>query len=303
MLQTAFSAVAASSLCVLTSTAALPVASDSAQFVLPEFDVANAAFSYAGDMDLDGKPGKLDMSRFELSTILSKPIVPIEGLSITPVFEYAATRLDFSGTPVSFPIGDEDLHSLAVSAYFISSCEGSPWIFGAWTRAQMATDFQAVDWDDLTFDVAAGAAYRFSPNFLLGVGAAVVNLNGDTTFYPGVGFDWIINDQVRMGIYGPLFVTAYKPTNDWEFTLRGEVAGDVWNIRDEDGKSHNIDLTSYRVGLFANRRLSGNLWLSVGGGATIGDEIRLTKPNGDRIDQQDLNSGLYGQIALRLRTW
>lgn len=303
MLKTAFSAIAVSSLGTLLSTAAQPLASDTAQFVLPQFDVARAAFSYTGGMDLDGKSGELNLTRFQISSLLSKPLSPVEGLTIIPMFEYEATQLDFHNTPGSFPIGDEDLHSLAVSAFAISSHQGSPWVYGAWARAQMATDFQAVNSDDFTFDLAAGVAYRFSPNFLFGVGAAVINLNGDESFYPGIGFDWIINDKVRIGLYGPTFEASYTPTNDWEFSFRAETAGGVWNIRDGNSKSRSIDLTSYRAGLYANRRLTGNLWLNVGAGATFGNEIQLTTPDGDNIRKQDLNSGCFGEIALRLRTW
>lgn len=311
MLKTAFSAIAAGSLCTLVSTAGQDssytgqsgMTSETDPSLMSMFDVARAAYSYAGGMDLDGASGELNISRFELSTLLSKPFSPVEGLSIIPKFEYEFTRLNFNDTSRYYPVGDEDLHALAVSAFAISSHQGSPWIYGAWARAQMATDFQDVDSDDFTFDLAGGVGYRFSPAFLFGVGAAVTNLNGDTEFYPGIGFDWAVNEQVRIGLYGPTFEASYTPSNDWQFTLRGETAGGIWNIRDDRSKSRSIDLTSYRAGLYANRRLTGNLWFNVGAGITFGNEIKFTYPNGDSIDQQDLESGYYGEIGLRLRTW
>lgn len=277
--------------------------SASAEFVVPEFDAAKASFSYSGDMNLDGGPGSLDVSQFELRALLSKPIRPVEGLTILPVFEYKATGLDFSGTPAGFPIGDEELHSINLSAFVLSSCQGSPWIYGAWGRAEMATDFQAVGKDDFTFDLAGGVGYRFNDRFLFGIGGATTNINGDVAFYPGIGFDWAVCDMVRIGLYGPTFIASFTPDTNWEFSVRGESGGDIWNIRDTAGKSRSIDLTTYRVGLFASRRLTGELWLTGGVGATVGNEIRLTNPNGDHAFKRDLNSGAFGQIGLRLTTW
>lgn len=279
------------------------VSASAAEFVVPEVDVARAAFSYAGDTDFDGGAGSLEVSRFEIRTLLSKPIKPVTDLTVLPFFDYEATNLDFNDTAAGFPIGDEELHSLSLSTFAIYTPQGSPWIYGGWARAEMATDFQDVGGDDFTFDLAAGAGYRFSDTFLLAVGGAVANLNGDVTFYPGISFDWIVSDQVRIGLYGPIFNAAYTPDKDWQFSFRGEPGGDVWNIRDTGGKSRSIDMSSYRVGLFACRRLADNLWLTAGAGATVGNEITLTRPDGDKIADQDLETGMFGQIAVRLRTW
>ena len=234
---------------------------------------------------------------------MSKPIAPADGLTILPFFEYEATDLDFNDTPAALPIGDEDLHSLNLSAFAISMREGSPWIYGGWARAELATDFQDVGEDDFTFDLGGGAGYRFNEKFTLGFGAVVLNLNGDTQFYPGIGFDWMVNDQVRVGLYGPTFIAAFSFDENWLFSLRGDAGGGIWNIRDEGGQSHSIDLSSYRLGVYASRRLSGNFWLTAGAGATVGNDIRLTEPDGDRLFKQDMDAGLFAQIALRMKAW
>ncbi len=270
---------------------------------VPEFDPARAAFSYSGDMDFEDGPGSLDVSRFEIRAILSKPIKALDGLSVIPVFEYKATSLDFSGASAGFPIGDEDLHSVNLSAFAISARDGSPWVYGGWGRAELATDFQDVGGNDFTFDVAAGAGYRFNDKFLLGFGVALVNLNGDEAFYPGIAFDWVVSDCLRIGLYGPTFVAAYTPDENWELSFRGDSGGGLWNIEDTGGSSHSIDLTTYRLGLFASRRLTGKLWLTAGVGATVGNEIRLTQPDGDWFSKDDMDSGLFGELGLRVTAW
>ncbi len=270
---------------------------------MPGFDAARAAFSYTDGMDLDGSEGSLDVTRFEVRSLLSRPITPMEGLTILPVFDYKMTALEFDGTPAAFPIGDEVLNSVAVSMVALKTCSGSPWIYGAWARAELASDFQDIGGDDFTFDIAGGAGYRFSDGFTLGFGGAVMNLNGDTQFYPGVGFDWIVNDKVRIGLYGPTFIAAYTPDENWLFSLREDASGGIWNISGDHGKSQSIDLTTYNVGLYASRRLTGQFWLTAGVGASVVNEISLTKPNGGQADEQDLGTGMFGQISLRLKAW
>ena len=161
----------------------------SAQNIVPGFDASRVTFSQAGNMDMGTGNGDLDVTRFELRSFLCRPISPIDGLFIMPLAEYRLTALNFDQTPATYPIGDEDLHSLSLSTFAISMREGSPWIYGGWARAELASDFQEIDGDDFTFDLAGGAGYRFNEKFTLGFGGAAINLNGDNKIYPGIGFD------------------------------------------------------------------------------------------------------------------
>jgi hypothetical protein len=275
----------------------------SGQPLLSEFEAARATFSHAGEMDLEDGPGSLNISRFDIRSVLSKPISPIEGLTVIPMFEYRLTDLDFDGIAPTYPIHDEELHSLSLSAMALYKTNDSPWIYGGWARAKMSSDFQDVDGDDFKFDLAAGAGYTFTDRFVLGFGAALVNINGDAGIYPGPFFNWDVSESVRLGLYGPVFIASYTPVPDWIFSLRADSAGDSWNISDDDGASRSVDLTSYRVGLYANRRLTENLWLRAGAGITFGNEIELTRPNGRNLFAEDLDSGLFGQVSLRLMSW
>ena len=85
--------------------------------------------------------------------------------------------------------------------------------------------------------------------------------------------------------------------------VRGDASGDEWNIRDRDGDSTTLDLDSYRIGLYADRRLKGDLWLRLGGGMTVANEIEVQSPHGDRGYHDDLDEGYFGEIALRLKVW
>jgi len=275
----------------------------SSEPVFPGLDFVKASFSYAGGMDLDDTAGELETFTLDARSVLSGPINPINDLTLLPMIQYKATRLNWKDTPAGFPIEDEDVHSIALSSYVLYSQQGSPWLFGGWVRAELATDFQHINGDDVTFDIIAGAAYKFSDRLTFGLGVAAINLNNDEDYLIGPVLDWKISDQFRVGVLGPDVTASYTPSEDWEFSLRGYTAGDEWNIRDAAGQSTTLDLDSYRVGLFADRRLSGDLWLRVGAGVTVMNEIEIKSPSGNRAYKDDLDEGWFGEIALRLNVW
>lgn len=281
----------------------LPAGIGAQSTAVPGFDAYRATYSQTSEMDIGRGGGEMDVSRFELRGLLSKPITVMDGLRILPLAEYKMTSLDFEGTSAAFPIQDEDLHSIGLSAFALRMCDDSPWIYGAWVRGEIASDFQHVDEDDFTFDVAAGAGYRVNDRFTIGAGAAVINLNGDAAFYPAINFDWKATDEVRVGLYGPTFVAAWSLHEDWLLSFRGDPGGGVWNITDDNGRSRSIDLSSYRLGLYASRRLTGQLWLTAGGGMAVGNEIDYTTRHGTEIFSREPDNGYFGMVSLRLKAW
>lgn len=298
------SAVLACSAVAGTTVSPVNASSDAASEALfPGLDFIKASFSYAGSMDLDDTPGELETYTLDARSVLSGPITPTNNLTLLPMIQYKATRLNWKDTPAGFPIEDEDVHSISLSSYVLYNQQDSPWLFGGWVRAELATDFQHLNGDDVTFDIIAGAAYRFSDNFLFGLGVAAINLNNDEDYLIGPVLDWKINDCFRIGVLGPDVTASYTPNENWEFSLRGYTAGDEWNIRDAAGQSTTLDLDSYRVGLFADRRLGGDLWLRVGGGVTVMNEIEIKSPHGKRAYKDDMDEGWFGEIALRLNVW
>jgi hypothetical protein len=182
--------------------------------------------------------------------------------------------------------------------------QGSPWFFVAWARAELASDFQHINGDDFTFDIAGGVGYRFNDRFSLTTGATVLNLNGDSRIIPGINFDWVVNDKTRIGLYGPMPMISYKPNEDWSFSMRGIPGGGVWNITNDHGDSKSINLTSYQLGVFASRRITGEFWINAGVGATVFNNIKYSDPDGShKTLDEDMGSGLFGQIGLSLKTW
>lgn len=270
---------------------------------LPEFGAARLTFWETGDLDLGSGQGRLDITQFELRSVLARPIHLANDWLLVPLAEFTQTSLNVHGSPADSPFHDEDLYSIGLSAAAVHLRQGSPWMCGAWARAELATDFEHVTSDAFTFDVAAGAGYRCNDAFILGFGAAVFNLNGNVTCYPALGFDWIVNDALRVGLYGPTFVTAYTYSPDWLLSFRAKAGGGIWNITDAAGNSRAIDLTTYQLGVFADRRLIDKLWLSAGVGLSLGNKLEYTTTHGDTLFERSPEAGVFGQIGLRLKAW
>lgn len=271
---------------------------------LPNVDVSMGFFTYSDGMDFDDIAGELSVSEFDFISILSRPVTVAGDIMLLPLLQYGLTSLDFDGVAPAFPVGDEDLHSLSLHLAGVKLNQGSPWFYGGWARAELASDFQHINGDDITFDIAGGVGYRYSDNLTLAAGAAVLNLNGDTWAIPGINFDWKVNDRLRIGLYGPMALMSYTPSDDWTFSLRGFPGGGVWNITDAAGDSRSIDLSSYQVGVFASRRLTGKLWVHAGAGMTLFNNIEYSDQDGDiEFLDEEMDSGLFGQIGVSLKAW
>ena len=199
----------------------------------------------------------------------------------------------FEQTPGNLEVSDFGFHALL--PHGISLTEN--------LTLQPATDFRDVGYDDLTFDLAGGAGYRFHESFSVGIGASITNLTGDVDFYPGVGFDWQAGERLRISLCGPTFAATYLPDGNWRFSIRSESTGEIWNISDDEGKSRDIDLKSYRIGIHASRRLWGQISISAGIGVVFDNEIGLNRSNGDVLIQQRLDSGFFSEVALTITEW
>lgn len=271
---------------------------------LPEFDALRTTFTQTGDMDIDGNPGDLSISNYELSSFLSKPISLTSDLTLIPIFSYGLTELDFDGTGAGFPIQDENLHSASLSAIFIQNFRDSPWFAVGWTRAELATDFQGVDGEDFTFDIALGVGYRVNDTFTIGAGFVVTNLNGDEEIFPGLNFIWTPTEKFTAGVFGPNIIARYDVNDSWFVSLNGSPGGGNWNIDNAAGQSRTIQLSSYWLGINTNHHIAGELWLSAGVGYTFANEIEVGGNYGNGPSfSRDMDGAPLAQISLGLRRW
>lgn len=275
------------------------------------FDLAKllnvAAVKYVGSfgMDFDNSVGQIDAQALQASAFLSKPLDLPAGWQLVPQFSYEAMLLETDGVVPSFLIGDEDLHEIELSLFLLRMEDTSPWIYGAWVNPSLSTDFQGVGSDDLFLDLAGAVGYRFSDRFIGGIGIGALNLTGDTAIYPGAGFFWTPTDETLVALYGPNFRATHEINPKWRVGLEVRPNGGIWNIDGFLGSTH-LDYSSFRAGLTSAHHLTGDLWLSFGGGFTFANSINVTSTDGSKIFQNqldDLDSGIYGFVGLDLKSW
>ena len=284
--------------------------SASAQPVIPGLDGTMAAFTHTGNMNFDQVPGSLELTRLEVRALFPQSVLPGNGWTIQPVFDFEASILQFKQVRTSVFADPQTLHSfnvypsvIDIGALALSIHDDSPWIYGAWADAHLATDFRHASYSDLSYQFAGGTGYRFNDRFTLGIGGALTNPDGQMKFHPGIGLEWIVNEQFQVGGCGPAWFVTYHPDVDWQLSLRGDSADEFWNISDNRGRPLSIDLSSYQIGIFASRRLTGHFWLQAGAGVTIANEFQLNDSNSDKLVRQGLDSGLFGQISLTIGLW
>jgi hypothetical protein len=270
----------------------------------PVFSAGRIAANTSASADLDGG-GSFQMSDFQVRSLLSRPFQIFPDVLLAPELGYRLSEFDTAGLPGGIPFADESLHSITLSTYILSMREGNPWVWGAWTRAELASDFQHLDGDDLSFDLAAGFGYQITPDFLLGFGVAAINLGTDPWVVPGIGFDWRISETMRCALIGPNLIASWQPAgqDDWLLSFRGEPGGGVWNVLDAASNSRNLDVTSYRLGLHMERRLGGEFWLSLGTGMAVAQEIEWTTASGSRFFKRDADPAWFGEISVSMKVW
>ncbi|WP_367871652.1 DUF6268 family outer membrane beta-barrel protein [Luteolibacter sp. Populi] len=269
------------------------------------FDVFRASGYGAFGMDFDKSHGQLDLWQVEAQTFLSKPINFGPDLSLLPLFRYEATFLRYDGILPGFPLKDEDLHSLELPLYLIHSAKDSPWIFGAYLKPSLSTDFDHIDSDDIFVDAAVGAGYKFSDSFYLGAGVAITDAFGNDTLFPGIAFLWAPTEDLTFQLIGPAFTATWEATENWRFGVDVRAAGGVWNI-DDNNQSRVIDFTSYRAGLHAQRRICDTWWVEGGAGVTLANEMDLKTSDGLGLNEAvlgDLDEGVYGYFAVKKEVW
>lgn len=297
---------------LLLTAGTTPAATESDAFAPPEglnfftgMNVARAEFMGSLGMEFDNSAAEVDDYAFQLSSFLSKPIGLFAGYSMLPYFQYEANFLRPDGVPLGIPLGDEDLHEIELSLFVYKMETGSPWITGAWINPSLSTDFESVSGDDFFLDLAAAAGYRVSDTLIVGAGVGALNLTGDTAVYPGIGFFWNPTEDLYFTLYGPNFRAGWEVTDSWRLAFEVRPNGGIWNI-DTAGGSRNIDFSSFRVGLGSSHRLTEKLWLSYGGGVTVGNALNITNTDGSDLFKNtldDLDEGYYGFVSLSLKAW
>lgn len=266
------------------------------------FDPLTSPFAYAGvtfgSADVDA-PGDLEVDYYQGR--FYTPLTPA-GIDLGPQTKLYF-ELDYTYTNLDIPtVGDIDLHKISVPITLFHDFANSPWSFFATAAPEIATDFESINGDDFGINGAIAARYEFSENLSAFAGIAYTRSLGDPGVYPLLGLDWRISDNTALQISGSTATLSHRISDSLIVRAGTYATGGYWNI-EESGLEADLGFVTHNVGIGIDYALTENVWLSIWGGTTIGNEIALEEPGGGSRTEQDLDSGYFGYVGIRIYEW
>lgn len=279
----------------------------SAHPLLKSVNLFDAKVNMGANHHLDNNQGDLSIYSESISAKLSGTEswkMANTYLHFMPLFGYKATQMRLTDTLSNYPFKDENLHALSLSGVLFYGNETDPLIFGAFGSVNLTSDFDHITEQDFNYHTGFGAGFQFSRSLVLGAGITVLDINRDPYVMAGPFLIWSIDDSKSFSIMGPNLDADWKISPSWHVSVKGELNSGTWNIETAQSNSRVIDLSGYRIGLFSEYNISGNLWLSTGIGTTLATNLELKSAKGDDVLlSQDVDSGLFTQIGLTLKSW
>jgi len=122
---------------------------------------------------------------------------------------------------------------------------------------------------------------------------------GEDSYLPYLGASWELNDQWMISAVMPWPAVLYAPTKDTLFRFGAAPSGASWAIRPDDEKVA-FELDSWDLGISAEHRVHGNLWLTLEAGVGGLRGLRVTEGRwqGPEID---LGSSPYVALGINFR--
>ncbi len=287
---------------VFAQSSLAPSEDEEGKSSIPRFDLLRMRYESDEARGFDRSNMELERMQFAVGGFLGRPINLGSDWKMISFLNYKYTELDFDRMTMGVPFEDQELHEASLNGVVFRQVAGSSWTYGAWGRVRFSSDAQDVNGDDFFYDLGLGAGYRVNDQFFAGLAFVGLEIGRDSLYVPGPVVMWTPSEDFRFGVMGPLLISSWEVSDSWTLALRGAPSGGTWNV-DENGASHDYDLSSYVIRLHTEHRLRDQLWLSLGVGYIFGGDFEVRDSSGDRLFQDDLEGGLSFSIGLRLRAW
>ncbi len=201
---------------------------------------------------------------------------------------------DYNFTPLTtFAVADpwNKIHKVGVNGRIRYSLSPK-WGLTFAPMVQYAAEEGAHFGRSIIYGGAAGATYTSSPNFTIGLAAAVFYRIEETVLFPTILIDWKINDRLRltnpyrMGPAGPAGLElGYKLGNNWEIALGGGYRSSRFRLSQSGPVPGGVGQTNAVIGyLNLSRHMGKHFYMSLYGGAAFAGSIRIEDRTGERID-------------------
>lgn len=260
-------------------------------FFRPSLDLR---YTHDFQMDFDdARGGNVSADEAEINI----PLPPLHTGSVIMeaqlYYRYINLDIDTPGYRNTF-----DLHTFRVPLQAVWLSQNTPWFVFGYAEPGFSSDLNFTNGDSFDLSATLDVGYRFSPNFVLAIGAYYTRDYGHDTILPAGGLLWKINDWWTVSVTPLEASTVFRIGEDWRVKLKGLVYGGRWTVENA-GEHQRVEFTGGKAGVDIERRLFRKAWLSVGAGANLFNELRIeNRPNQELFDR-DLKPGFYLTGALR----
>jgi hypothetical protein len=170
------------------------------------------------------------------------------------------------------------------------------------------SDLGTVDSRDFFLAAAIGSGYRFSDNFMLGLGVYASDLTNAPLFMPAPVFAWTPTEDWLISFYGPRFIARRELGPNVRLGFEASWNGGSWNVDSPTPlqDSVRVDMRSFRTGFFYRQRLIGELWGEIGAGYSFANELKVNSPGGRDLFPTaygSADSAPYFSLGLSLNRW
>jgi len=140
------------------------------------------------------------------------------------------------------------------------------------SRPGFYSDFKSVKSEDLSLQGTILLIDSLHSKLQYGFGAAYLNNFGEPKFLPAFFLNWQFSNNKKLSLNLPVSTELlYDPLDGVEFALVGLISGYEYVITDQafkpdSSKDYRLSLSTGRIGLKTNVRLTGNLFISLESG-------------------------------------
>jgi hypothetical protein len=226
----------------------------------PFLPLAWAAVSSYSDAQLRHADGSdtgevVDQSAFSEGAFLP---IPLGTHNALVVGEWASkTELRFSGTPSE----KREVFSLAIPLGWARQSQGA-WQIAAFVAPLAHESESTWYWETL----GGIFAREIRSDRFAWIAGAYCDISPVEDFYiPYVGATWVLNERWTISAVMPWPGVSYAPNVDTFFRVGISPSGTSWSV-ELDNEQPRVSLSAWNLGISAQRRVAGKLWLGAEAG-------------------------------------
>ena len=183
------------------------------------------------------------------------------------------------------------------------------WRFGIIPSIDFAGASGAGTSESFSYGTVLSAAYSFSPQLMLGLGAGWFERLGESKLFPYVVINWKINEQFRLtnpfraGPVGPAGLElVYTPTTNWEVGTGGAYRSYRFRLDDSSTVSDGIaEVEFWAPFIRAGRKIGKHYRVDIHGGVMVDGSITIENEDGNEIGETDYETAPFLGITLKGR--